>query len=118
MKYLTPLLLGLLACAPLTEVTDCFPQECGRLATVVNLQGLDGCGLALELPDGKRLLPERRTYVRPPSPSEDPLYYFELKAGEQVQLAYRPAATASTCMAGELVFITCIKSLIQPSSHE
>ena len=118
MKYPVLLLLGLLACDPVTEVIVCFPQECGRVATVIDLGGLNGCGLALELSNGTRLVPERRTYVRPPSPAEDPIYHFELKVGEQVQVGYQPTASGSTCMAGQMVFITCIKSLIQPSSHE
>jgi len=92
-----------------TEVIICFPQECSTLATVKDLTGLDGCGLLLELEDGTRLEPERRTYVQPPKPEEDPLYYYELKANEKILISYRDTGSASICMAGEVVFLTCIK---------
>jgi hypothetical protein len=94
-----------------SETIKCFPMECSTVATVKDLNGLDGCGLIFELLDGTRLEPERRVYVQPPTPEQDPLYYFELKAGEKVQISYIESNDmASVCMVGKVVFITCIKS--------
>ena len=94
-----------------TEIIRCFPQECHTQATVKDLTGLDGCGLVFELEDGTILEPERRTYVQPPKPEEDPLYYFELVAGQKVVIGYETSNTGSICMAGDVVFVTCIKSV-------
>ncbi|MCU0398469.1 MAG: hypothetical protein MUC73_10235 [Cyclobacteriaceae bacterium] len=92
-----------------TEVIVCFPQRCSIQATVKDMTGLDGCGLMFELQDGTLLEPERRVYVQPPKPEEDPLYYFELKANDKVWIDYRSSSASSICMAGEIIFITCIK---------
>lgn len=93
-----------------TETIVCFPMECATVATVRDLSGLDGCGFVFELEDGTRLEPERRVYVQPPNAGEDPLYYYELKANEVVQISYQPSPDlSSACMAGDMVFITCIK---------
>lgn len=100
-----------------TEVIVCFPQECTTKATVKDLTGLDGCGLVFELEDGTILEPERRTYVQPPKPEEDPLYYFELVAGQKVIIGYEASNAGSICMAGEMVFVTCIKSYNTGGSH-
>jgi hypothetical protein len=83
--------------------------ECSQIATVIDLSGLDGCGMVLELPNGRKLVPERRHYIMPPKPEEDPLYYFPLKAGEKVVIGYRLSDGVSACMNGNIVFITCIK---------
>lgn len=91
------------------EVIECFPRDCTTKAVVKDLTGLDGCGFVFELEDGTRLEPERRVYVQPPKPEEDPLYYFDLKANEKVQINYQASSAASICMAGQLVFITCIE---------
>ena len=111
MKYLgfVFVLVALLRCDT-TEVIVCFPMECSTLATVKDLSGLDGCGLLFELEDGTRLEPERRVYVQPPGQEEDPLYYFDLKANQKVQISYQYSNAASACMAGDMVFITCIKN--------
>ncbi|MFZ5973032.1 MAG: hypothetical protein ACOYXA_15700 [Bacteroidota bacterium] len=108
----TLLMAGLLRCET-TEVITCFPTDCNQLATVVDLTGLDGCGSVLELVDGTRLEPERRTYIQPPKPEEDPLYHFELKVGDKVKISYRESDMGSVCMAGKVVFITCIQSVQQ-----
>lgn len=84
-------------------------EACHVRATVKDLTGLDGCRLVFELEDGTLLEPEMRVYVQPPLPEEDPLYYFELKAGQQVLIGYRASDAASVCMAGQMVFITCIR---------
>ncbi len=108
----TLLLTGLLRCET-TEVITCFPTDCTQPATVVNLTGLDGCGWALEMADGTRLEPERRTYVQPPKPEEDPIYFFEWKEGDKVRISYQKSDAGSICMAGKVVFITCIQSVQQ-----
>lgn len=76
---------------------------------MVDMTGLDGCGLMFELADGTRLEPEMRTYVQAPTKEEDPLYHFELKAGQTVKIDWQESTgLASICMAGPIVFITCI----------
>jgi hypothetical protein len=99
-----------------TEVIECFLLECSTVAIVKDLTGLDGCGLVFELKDGSWLEPEYRVYVQPPKPEEDPLYYYELKANEKVQISYQSTGSASICMVGDVVFITCIKPY--PSSSD
>jgi hypothetical protein len=111
------LLASLLRCDGETEVIRCFALECSQVATVRDLTGLDGCGWALELPDGTRLLPEQRVYVQPPTQDEDPLYYFELRAGDKVQISYEESKVFTTCMGGTSVFITCIKPVSQTSEQ-
>ena len=100
-------------------LTGCFNQvvcpaePCSQEATVVDYTGTDGCGLLLQLSDGTRLIPSYRTYIQPPTQAEDPIYYFELKAGEKVYISYRNEDAASACMMGDVVFITCIRSATQ-----
>lgn len=97
-------------------LTGCFdrvicPEEpCSEEATVVDLTGMDGCGLVLELENGGYLVPLRLTYVKAPTPAEDPIYHYDLKAGEKVYISYKRQEAASACMMGEVVFITCIRS--------
>jgi hypothetical protein len=100
-----------------TEVIICFPQECSTLAKVKDLTGLDGCGFVFELHDGTRLIPEQRTYIHPPKPEEDPLFYYALNANEKVQISYQFSNGATACMAGNLVFITCIKPYGQAGAN-
>jgi hypothetical protein len=107
---LTFMFLALWQCHT-TEVIVCPPQECTTKATVKDLSELDGCGLVFELEDGTILEPERRVYVMPPKPEEDPLYYFELIAGQKVIIGYESSNAGSICMAGEMVFVTCIQSV-------
>ena len=93
------------------EIIHCFPGACANEASVVDLSGLDGCGFVLELADGSRLVPQRLVYVQPPKESEDPVYYFNFVDGQKVQFSYRETEGADACMAGKLVFITCIKEV-------
>ncbi|HCM77367.1 MAG TPA: hypothetical protein DIS90_13360 [Cytophagales bacterium] len=72
------------------------------------MTGLDGCGLMFELEDGTRLDPIRREYIQAPSIEEDPLYHFELKAGQHVKISWVESLGMNICMAGPLVYITCI----------
>lgn len=84
---------------------------CSQEAVVKDLTGLDGCDFVFQLADGTTLIPERRTYIQAPSKEDDPLYYFEMKDGEKVKISYRDSELLGACMAGEIVFITCITSL-------
>ena len=103
------LAVGLLTCSEERQYYS-PPAECPEEATVIDNAGLDGCGLMLELKDGKRLIPLRLVYIQAPTPEQDPIYHFNLVAGEKVLIGYREAEGATACMAGDLVFITCIRS--------
>ena len=87
------------------------PAGCSVNASEEDFTGLDGCGLMLVLDDNTRLNPVRRVYIQAPKPEEDPLYYFELKAGQKVKIAYKESSGGDVCMAGKLVFITCITKI-------
>ena len=75
-------------------------QSCGHLATVVDLTGLDGCGLLFELENGKKILP-----VNAKS--------YELQVGQKVSISYQEIVDrTSTCMAEDMmVQITCYQPL-------
>jgi hypothetical protein len=93
-----------------------FTADCSTPATVKDLTGLDGCGFVFELTDGTRLEPVRNIGFcgTPPLPKEvtdDPLNSFTFVDGKKVWIDYVPAEGASTCMAGQLVKITCIKEI-------
>jgi hypothetical protein len=114
MKH-TVLLVGLIAflsysCGEETKIIDCFPVGCEKEAVVKDVSELDGCDLILELNDGTRLIPERRTYLQAPTKEDDPLYHFAIRDGQKVKISYRATQLLGTCMAGEIVFITCISS--------
>jgi hypothetical protein len=100
-------------------LTGCFNQvvcpapECSQEATVVDYTGTDGCGLLLELENGARRIPSYRTYIQAPTPAEDPIYHYDLKAGEKVYISYKQEDAASACMMGDVVFITCIRSAME-----
>jgi hypothetical protein len=82
--------------------TSCVP------VVIKDLSNLDGCGIGLELFDGKVLIPERRVYVQAPDLDEDPAYYFPFVPGDTICVAYQHVELATVCMAGENVFLTCI----------
>lgn len=109
------LLIGLFQCDKVADGINCENSSCSTQATVVNMTGLDGCGLMFELEDGTYLEPEMRTYVQAPTIEEDPLYHFELKAGQTVKIDWIESTDlASICMAGPIVFITCITECKKP----
>ncbi len=85
-------------------------------ATVEDLRSLDGCDFVFQLADGTNLIPERRTYIQAPSKEDDPLYHFEMKDGEKVKINYRDSELLGACMAGDIVFITCI-TLLEPNEE-
>jgi hypothetical protein len=106
------LLTGLFKCGGSEEkVGDYIPIGCNEIATVTDFTGLDGCGLMFVLEDGTRLNPERRVYIQAPKIEDDPLYYFTLTAGDKVKIAYSEVSLSDACMAGKMVFITCITKI-------
>ncbi|MEQ8304245.1 MAG: hypothetical protein RIB47_12700 [Cyclobacteriaceae bacterium] len=113
--FFTLLLLGLLQCDNNDNASDCT-GKCEVEATVVDMTGLDGCSIMFELADGTRIEPERRTYVTAPSIAEDPLYHFDLKVGQKVRISYEESLALSICMAGPIVFVTCISECEKPAN--
>jgi len=93
----------------------CGTEPCGTVAQVVDKTGLDGCGLMFQLADGTLLEPEFRTYIQAPTIAQDPLYHFSLKPGQTVKIDWiESKELASICMAGPIVFITCITNYEAP----
>lgn len=105
------LLTGLFNCGGSKKAGEYVPVGCNVKASVEDFTGLDGCGLMLVLEDGTRLNPEKRVYIQAPKREDDPLYYFELKAGEKVMIAYKDTDGVDVCMGGKRVFITCITKI-------
>jgi hypothetical protein len=91
------------------DVIECPAPGCGHLATVRDLTVLDGCGFVLELKDGSKLIPQKLTYVQAPDSLQDPGYYFNFVDGQKVCFDYRETEGVDACMAGPLVFLTCIR---------
>jgi len=105
------LLTSLFKCNRSEKTAEYVPVGCSEMASVVDFTGLDGCGLMLVLDDGTRLNPEKRVYIQAPKREDDPLYYFTLVAGEKVKIAYKETSGMDACMAGKIVFITCITKI-------
>jgi hypothetical protein len=98
------LLITLNSCTKAEELPE---ANCGTLATVKDLTGLDGCGFVFELEDGTRLEPYIPTQNTSGQPS--PLQNFTLTDGQRVTIDYQVRNdVASVCMAGPMVEITCI----------
>jgi hypothetical protein len=108
---LAVMLTSLFKCSKQEKTAEYVPVGCSEIASVVDFEGLDGCGLMLELEDGTRLNPEKRVYIQAPKQEDDPLYYFTLTAGEKVKVTYRDTNGMDACMAGKTVFITCITKI-------
>jgi len=80
---------------------DNSPCDNGVKAIFVNMEGLDGCGMMLQLENEKKLEPTN-------------LGSFEknvtIKDGTKVWISYKVAdGFASICMAGQLVELTCLE---------
>ena len=90
--------------------SDPISPGCAHEATVKDLKPLDGCDFVFELSDGSRLIPERRVYIQAPTREDDPIYYFQFVDGQKVKVSYRDTQLLGTCMAGKIVFVTCISS--------
>lgn len=103
--------ISLLKCGGPDGEGSRVPESCNIRAKVVDLSGLDGCGFVLQLEDGTRLIPEKRTYIQAPKIEDDPLYYFDLVPGQDVRVGYRETNLANVCMVGPTVFVTCITKL-------
>jgi len=106
------ILLSTLAC----EMGDSkISKDCTYTATVVDLQGTDGCGFVFKLDNGDYLEPVWRwgwcgTPPLPKEATEDPLYDFEFVEGQRVRLGFEPAEEmGSICMVGKQVYITCLE---------
>ncbi len=105
------ILLSALACEPEEAKIS---QDCTYTATVVDLEGLDGCGFVFQLDNGDYLEPMWRwgwcgTPPLPKEATEDPLYDFTFIEGQRVRLGFEPAEEmGSICMVGEQVYITCL----------
>ena len=85
-------------------------STCSKTATVKDLTGLGGCKFVLELTDGSRLVPQKLTYIQAPDSTQDPGYYFKFVNGQNVCFDHRETeGVVDTCMAGKLVFLTCIR---------
>jgi hypothetical protein len=106
----------LILCALLFACKDePITKNCGTLATVRDLTGLDGCWYAFELNDGTRLIPvwDMGYCGTPPLPkevTEDPLYNFQYTDGKKVSIGYelRPDRVTD-CMDGKPAKITCLE---------
>jgi hypothetical protein len=97
-RYVSLLATGFLALAASCQKADEAPG-CGTPATVRNLTGFDGCGYVLQLDNGKRL-----------EPHGDLWQGFAKHDGARVTISYESAPTASICMVGEGVKLTCIQA--------
>lgn len=87
---------------------------CDTPATIRDLTGLDGCGFVFELENGTKLEPvwPGAWCGTPPLPKEitdNPLYNFEFVDGKKVFINYVPAESASICMVGPQIKVTCIR---------
>ncbi len=105
------LMMNLFKCKSSEKAADYAPVGCSEIASVVDFEGLDGCGLLLVLENGTRLNPEKRQYFVAPKKEDDPLYYFTLTAGEKVKISYKETHGMDACMAGKTVFVTCITKI-------
>ncbi|MGJ3235251.1 hypothetical protein [Marivirga sp.] len=109
---ITVIMLSILACQPEDSKIS---QDCTYTATVVDLEGLDGCGFVFQLDNGDYLEPVWRwgwcgTPPLPKEATEDPLYDFTFVAGQRVRLGFEAAEEmGSICMAGKPVYITCLE---------
>lgn len=105
------------------EDSNITPEEklrtdCTIPATVVNLNGLDGCGFVFRLDNGDILV--SYSYVSCSAEGEmtivDPLSDFEFVDGKKVLIEYELIEAASACQAGQLAKFTCITDA--PTSSE
>jgi hypothetical protein len=76
--------------------------DCTIPATVVDLNGLDGCGFVFRLENGELLEPFIEC-TTPGEPSDNALSDFEMVEGKKVLIEYVPAMVVTTCQAGRPV---------------
>ena len=94
--------------------------ECEFTGTVRDMTGLDGCGWVIIKDDGEKLEPLMPALMcgTPPIPDEvkeDPLYNWEFEDGQRIHFSYAETESASICMVGKVVSITCIGILEESS---
>ena len=94
---ITTLLQGTFSCQNAKE--EIPTPNCDTQAVIRNLTGLDGCGYVLVLADGKRLEPHGDTWQ-----------HYAKQDGAQVTISYVIEPTASVCMVGQGVRLTCISA--------
>lgn len=98
-----------------TEVTTCFPLECGIPATVKYIGGSGHCEYGFELADGSILIPARRAYIIAPSKEADPIYYYQFVSGTKVRLGFELyQESANSCGTGRVGFIHCLTEISTP----
>lgn len=93
---------------PMPDIT------CGTLVQVKDMRGLDGCTFLFELENGEFLepVPANPGWCGTLLPDENPLRDFNLKNGQWINIGYREATNAgSICMAGKLIYVTCIEEV-------
>lgn len=107
----TLLLFALFQCGKdeVDELAGCGKSTCRTEAQVVDMTGLDGCGLMFKLADGTLLEPMAAT--KP----EEALFGFTLQAAQQVKISWEETQASSTCLAGRIVTITCITLCDKPT---
>lgn len=102
-----PLAIHILIFLAFTFLISCetdTPQisNCSVTATIRDMSGLSGCGFLLELENGEKLEPVWK----------DPLLNFNFNDGQSVSISYEHSTnTASLCMVGTVVVITCIQEI-------
>jgi hypothetical protein len=94
--------------------------DCTIPATIINLNGLDGCGFVFRLEDGDIL--QSYSYVSCSAENVmtlvDPLKDFDMVDGKRVLIEYDSVNAASACQAGQMVLITCITDAPATSGQE
>lgn len=104
------LLVALNSCSLVDRSEDATPA-CTTLATVKDMQGLDGCRFILVLDNGERLQPVQifRCGNEPAGQTfSNPLSQFELKDGQRVKIGYKESTMPTICMLGKSIELTCI----------
>lgn len=86
-------MLVLISCSK-EESSEC---ESGINGTMVDLNGLDGCGFVIELDGGERL-----------EPINWDTFEIEQEDGKAVVFEYHEVEMASICMVGKTIEIDCI----------
>ena len=92
-------LVLLIGCSNAKETTSDNDCRGGEFLKLIDLTGLDGCGLVFEQQNGDRLEPLNLS-----------AYSIELEVGETYQVLYKVRSDAmSVCMVGQTIEILCIQ---------
>ncbi len=100
--------LGLIASLTSCDNTVVCPaeDECNTQVTLKNLSGLDGCGWALELQDGSRLIPIAEGVFS--ESTTEPTWKVD---GKKLLISYTEQPVPNVCMAGTTVKVTCLSEV-------